>query len=101
MPGATTVTSTVTPAPSLTARVGELTHGGSSRDPAWVGNLMAHPEVTVEMGTRTVPATARLARGEERGQLWAKEVALVPKFAGFEATAGRQVPVVVLERGDG
>lgn len=77
------------------------THGGSPRDPAWFRNLMANPRVTVEVGTQTVPAVARLARGEEREQIWAKEVALVPKFAEFEAMSGRQVPVVVLERADG
>ncbi|MEU8708385.1 nitroreductase family deazaflavin-dependent oxidoreductase [Streptomyces sp. NPDC048565] len=77
------------------------THGGSPRDPAWFRNLMANPRVTVEVGTQTVPTVARLAQGEEREQLWAKEVALVPKFAEFETTSGRQVPVVVLERADG
>lgn len=77
------------------------THGGSPRDPAWVRNLLANPRVTVEVGTLTVPAMARLAQGEERERLWAKEVALVPKFAEFEAAAGRQIPVVVLERVDG
>lgn len=74
------------------------THGGSPHDPAWVGNLVAHPRVTVEVGTETVPAVARIARGEERERLWARQVALVPKFAEFEAASGRQVPVVVLER---
>jgi hypothetical protein len=34
----------------------------------------------------------------ERERIWAEEVALVPKFAEFEAAAGRQIPVVVLER---
>ncbi|MFJ4685107.1 nitroreductase/quinone reductase family protein [Streptomyces sp. NPDC088789] len=77
------------------------THGGSPRDPAWYRNLMANPRVTVEVGTETVPAVARLARGEERERIWARQVALVPKFAEFEAASGRQVPVVVLERADG
>ncbi|MEV6133703.1 nitroreductase family deazaflavin-dependent oxidoreductase [Streptomyces violaceusniger] len=77
------------------------THGGSPRDPAWYRNLMANPRVTIEVGTETVSAVARLAQGGEREQIWAREVALVPKFAEFEATAGRQVPVVVLERVDG
>ncbi|MEV8417643.1 nitroreductase/quinone reductase family protein [Streptomyces niveus] len=76
------------------------THGGSPHDPAWYHNLMAKPRVIVEVGTETVSAVARLAQGEEREQIWAREVALVPKFAEFEAASGRQVPVVVLERVD-
>jgi hypothetical protein len=45
-----------------------------------------------------IPAVARLAEGAERERIWAEQIALVPKFAEFEATAGRQIPVVVLER---
>jgi deazaflavin-dependent oxidoreductase (nitroreductase family) len=59
---------------------------------------MANPQVTVEVETERVPAVARLAEGAERERLWAEEVALVPKFAEFQASSGRQVPVVVLER---
>ncbi|MFH8347654.1 nitroreductase/quinone reductase family protein [Streptomyces sp. NPDC018045] len=74
------------------------THGGSPRHPVWYRNLMANPQATVEAGTERVAVVARLAEGAERARLWAKEVALVPKFAEFEAAAGRQIPVVVLER---
>ncbi|MFD7667480.1 nitroreductase/quinone reductase family protein [Streptomyces sp. NPDC059788] len=77
------------------------THGGSPRHPVWYRNLMANPRVTVEVGTERVPAVARLAEGVERERLWAKEVALVPKFAEFEAASGRRIPVVVLERDHG
>ncbi|GAA1666969.1 nitroreductase family deazaflavin-dependent oxidoreductase [Nonomuraea maheshkhaliensis] len=73
-------------------------HGGSPHHPVWYRNLMANPRATVEVGTERVPVVARLAEGAERGRLWAREVALVPKFAEFEATAGRQIPAVVLER---
>lgn len=74
------------------------THGGSPRHPVWFHNLMANPHVTVEIGAERVPVVARLAQGEERARLWAREVTLVPKFAEFEASSGRQIPVVVLER---
>ncbi|MBF6063428.1 nitroreductase family deazaflavin-dependent oxidoreductase [Nocardia terpenica] len=73
-------------------------YGGSPQHPAWYRNLMANPRVTVEVGTQTVQAVARLTEGAERERIWAKEIALVPKFAEFEAAAGRQIPVVVLER---
>ncbi|RDI44724.1 nitroreductase/quinone reductase family protein [Nocardia mexicana] len=74
------------------------THGGSPQHPAWYRNLMANPRVTVETGRETVAVVARLAQGEERERIWAAEIALVPKFAEFQAAAGRQIPVVVLER---
>jgi len=74
------------------------THGGSPRHPAWYRNVMANPQVTVETGTERVSALATLAKGAERERIWAREIALIPKFAEFEAAAGRQIPVVVLKR---
>ncbi|MFG1970361.1 nitroreductase/quinone reductase family protein [Nonomuraea fuscirosea] len=76
------------------------TNGGSPRHPVWYHNLMANPRTTVEVGAERVEVTARLAEGVERERLWAKEVALVPRFAEFQAASGRQVPVVVLEPAD-
>jgi deazaflavin-dependent oxidoreductase (nitroreductase family) len=37
--------------------------GGSDENPHWYGNLVAHPEVTVELGTETFPATAKVLTG--------------------------------------
>src|SRR5437016_5648722 len=36
------------------------THGGSPHHPVWYRNLLANPRVTVEAGTETVPAVARV-----------------------------------------
>ncbi|WP_308166867.1 nitroreductase/quinone reductase family protein [Nocardia albiluteola] len=77
------------------------THGGSPHHPARYRNLMANPRTTVEAGAETVPAVARLAEGAERERIWAQQIALVPKFAEFEAAAGRRIPVVVLQRVQG
>jgi deazaflavin-dependent oxidoreductase (nitroreductase family) len=77
------------------------TSGGSPRHPVWYRNLVTNPRVTVEVGTERVAAVARLAEGAERERIWAKETAAIPKFAEFEAAAGRQIPVVVLERAPG
>lgn len=74
------------------------TYGGSPRDPGWYRNLVANPRTTVEVGTERVPVVARLAEGAERERIWAKQVALMPAFAEFETAAGRQIPVIVLER---
>ena len=39
---------------------------GQPRDPQWYRNLVAHPEVTIEVGTSSVKARARVAEGDER-----------------------------------
>ncbi len=74
------------------------TYGGSPSHPAWHRNLMANPRTVAEVGTETIAVTARLTTGGEREQIWADQVALMPTFAEFEERAGRQVPVVVLQR---
>src|SRR5204863_3233315 len=39
---------------------------GAPSNPDWYHNLMAHPEVKVELGHEIVDVTARVAEGEER-----------------------------------
>src|SRR3954451_18318421 len=40
--------------------------GGAPTNLDWYHNVVANPDVTVELGTETFPARARVARGEER-----------------------------------
>lgn len=70
---------------------------GAPTNPDWFHNLRAHPEATVEVGTETVPVTARVAEGEERERIWERQKREYPGFAEYEAKAGRTIPVVVLD----
>jgi deazaflavin-dependent oxidoreductase (nitroreductase family) len=72
--------------------------GGMPAHPHWFLNLVAHPDVTVEVGGETIPVIARLAKGEERARLWAARVAESPSFADYQAATVREIPVVVFER---
>ncbi|GHO97849.1 hypothetical protein KSF_078970 [Reticulibacter mediterranei] len=71
---------------------------GASRHPAWYHNLVAHPEVTVELGGETFQATARVVEGAEREQLWAKALASFPFIDDHQAKTSRQIPVILLTR---
>jgi deazaflavin-dependent oxidoreductase (nitroreductase family) len=72
--------------------------GGAPDNPDWFHNLEAHPDVTVEIGTDTVPMRARIAEGDERDRIWTKQKQLMSGFADYEANTSRQIPVVILER---
>lgn len=72
--------------------------GGAPTSPDWYHNLIANPEVTVEVGSETVTMRARVAEGDERERLWSAQKELMPGFADYEANTARQIPVVVLER---
>ncbi|WP_051829905.1 MULTISPECIES: nitroreductase/quinone reductase family protein [Streptomyces] len=72
-------------------------NGGSDTDPVWYRNLVAHPEVTVEVGAERYPAVAAAVDPAEHDALWARVVAAYPQFAGYRTTA-RTVPLVALVR---
>jgi deazaflavin-dependent oxidoreductase (nitroreductase family) len=72
--------------------------GGHPRHPAWYFNLLAHPEVTVELPGETYRARAVVTEGEERDRLYAAQAAVMPPFEEYAARAGRVIPVIVLER---
>ena len=72
--------------------------GGQPRDPQWFRNLVAHPDVTVEVGTSTVKARARIADSEERARIWATQKERMSNFADYEKSAApREIPVVLLD----
>jgi len=72
--------------------------GGAPTNPDWFHNLIANPDATIETGAATVPVRARVAEGEERESIWARQVKVMPGFAGYESTTTRKIPVVILER---
>ncbi|OOC52870.1 MULTISPECIES: nitroreductase/quinone reductase family protein [Nocardiopsis] len=74
--------------------------GGSDRHPAWYHNILAHPMVTVELGTEEFSAVAVPAEGAERNRLFDEIARRVPGYGDYQAGTGRILPVVALERAD-
>ena len=72
--------------------------GGSSSHPDWYHNLVANPEVTVELGAERFRARASTAEEPERTRLFEQQAAQMPFFAEYQRQVARQIPVVVLER---
>jgi F420H(2)-dependent quinone reductase len=71
--------------------------GGSPRHPAWLHNLRANPETTVQVGSRRIPVRARVASAKARSRLWPKVVALYRGYELYQKRASRQIPLVILE----
>lgn len=72
--------------------------GGAPTHPDWYHNLMAQPQVRVELGTEAFDATARVTEGAERERFWSTMIADWPFFADYQAGVTRQIPVVALDR---
>lgn len=71
--------------------------GGNPRHPAWFHNLRAHPDTTIQIGSRRLPVRARVAEGSERERLWHRAVEIWPSYEDYQKRTPRQIPVVVLE----
>jgi deazaflavin-dependent oxidoreductase (nitroreductase family) len=72
--------------------------GGAPKNPAWYLNLVANPDVSVQVGPDRFEARARVAEGSERHALWALIVEATPEFKEYQGRVERQIPVVVLEQ---
>ena len=70
--------------------------GGDDRNPAWYLNLVAEPDVEVEIDGSKRLMRARVADGDERTRLWNAVTATHDNYAGYQRKTDRQIPVVVL-----
>jgi deazaflavin-dependent oxidoreductase (nitroreductase family) len=72
--------------------------GGAPAHPQWYYNLLAHPQVTVEVGADTLQVSARLLDGEERQRAFARAAEIFPPYAEYQQKTSREIPVFLLER---
>lgn len=78
-------------------------NGGADKNPDWHHNLLANPQLTVEIGDGaggidSFPATAEPLQGEERDRLYAAQCAREPAFTAYEQGTDRVIPVIALHR---
>ena len=71
--------------------------GGAPQHPEWYRNILANPDVEVQVGTKKLRARARTATGEERIRLWKMALEFWPPYADYQLKTEREIPVVVLD----
>ena len=72
--------------------------GGAPEHPQWFRNLVANPDVTIEVGSERFAGRARVTEGDERARLFRAQADLMPNFDDYAKATTREIPVVVLER---
>jgi deazaflavin-dependent oxidoreductase (nitroreductase family) len=72
--------------------------GGAPTNPDWYYNLVAHPNVAVEVGTEEFQVHATVAAEPDRTRLYQKMVDMMPGFAEYEQKTTRKIPVITLTR---
>lgn len=92
--------------PLLYVRDGEsliviASYGGRAHNPTWYENLVADPEVVVQIGRDRHPRIARTADEVERSRLWPEIVDAYDAYATYQSRTRREIPVVILEPAEG
>ena len=71
--------------------------GGYPKHPAWFHNLMAHPDVGVQVDRERRAVRARVAGPEERKRLWPRAVEAYAGYESYQERTDREIPIVILE----
>lgn len=90
--------------------------GGAPRNPAWYHNLVAHPDVTIEVssapgsasgsasssapgnGIAIEEVTANEIHGADHAKVWEALVTAIPGFGDYQRKTTRQIPLIALDR---
>ncbi len=70
--------------------------GGAPNNPDWYYNIVANPQITVEVGTEHFQADATIAVEPDRTRLYDQMATIMPGFAEYKTKTTRQIPVIVL-----
>lgn len=72
--------------------------GGAPTHPDWYHNIVANPEITVEVGSETFPARAVVAAEPERTRLFNAQADIMPNFYEYQKNTDRTIPVITISR---
>ncbi len=72
--------------------------GGAPTNPDWYYNVLAHPDVWLEVGTEHFKVHATIPTRAERDRLFTDAVKQAPEFGEYQKNTSRIIPVVVLKR---
>lgn len=73
-------------------------YGGRPKDPVWVHNLRAHPDVEIrDKAAVTKMRVREVADPAERARLWEASVAAFPPYAEYQTKTTRTIPVFIAE----
>lgn len=89
--------------PLMKVKVGDAyvlvgSYGGRPKNPVWVYNLRAHPDVEIRDMTEVHKMRVReVTDAAERARLWAAAAEAFPNYDEYQAKTERTIPVFVAE----
>lgn len=73
-------------------------NGGAANHPLWYLNLVEDPKIELQVGADKFAAHARTADAKDKPRLWKIMSKLFPQYDKYQAKAGRDIPLVIIER---
>ena len=71
--------------------------GGAPHSPVWYKNLVANPDIEVQVRSRKMKLRARQVDDEEKARVWPTCCEHYPAFEDYQARTDRNIPVFVCE----
>lgn len=71
---------------------------GAPTNPSWYYNLLANPEITIEVGDEKIKVHAVNTNGKEREKLFNHHAKQYPTFNDYKAKTTRVIPVLILKQ---
>jgi deazaflavin-dependent oxidoreductase (nitroreductase family) len=70
--------------------------GGAPDHPGWYRNLLAHPDVSIQVWDKVIPVRARTGSAADKQRVWPIMTRQWPAYDDYQAGTPRDIPVVLL-----
>ena len=70
--------------------------GRAPQHPGWYQNLLAHPDVAIQVWDKVIPVTARTGTAADKARVWPIMTAQWPAYDEYQGKTQRDIPVVLL-----
>jgi deazaflavin-dependent oxidoreductase (nitroreductase family) len=70
--------------------------GGAAAHPGWYENLLAHPDIEIQVKADILPVRAHTASAGEKAQLWPVMTKEWPDYDKYQRSTSRDIPLVIL-----
>ena len=71
--------------------------GGAPKHPTWYYNLVANPDIEVQVKDRSLQLRARKASSKEKVRVWPTCVEHYPDYQSYQDRSTRDIPVFICE----
>jgi deazaflavin-dependent oxidoreductase (nitroreductase family) len=70
---------------------------GMSKDPQWMANAVANPDVEIQVGSERRRAKARRGTAEEKAQYWPALCRMNSDYADYQSRTSREIPILLID----